>query len=170
MAQTLGLQGRCPLRFSPRTASGGPGFRPAYWAHGPNARPPGALPPPFFAPDRQRRAGVPAGLLGPWPKRSASRGVAPSVFRPGPSTAGRGSGRLIGPVAQTLGLQGRCPLRFSPRTANGGPGAGRLIGPVAQTLGLLGRCPLRRRTRRRWDGLKPQRNEGFPTIESGRRS
>ena len=151
----------------------------------------------FFAPDRQRRAGVPAGLLGPWPKRSASWGVAPSVFRPGPPAAGRGSGRLIGPVAQTLGLQGRCPIRFSPRTVNGGPGfrpAYWARGPNARPPGALpppffrpgpptagrgppgewglwpkrsaswGVAPLRRRTRRRWDGLKPQRNEGFPTI------
>ena len=51
----------------------------------------------FFAPDRQRRAGVPAGLLGPWPKRSASWGVAPSVFRPGPQRRAGVPAGLLGP-------------------------------------------------------------------------
>ena len=51
-----------PPSPSPRAAVGGPGFRPAYWAFGPNARPTGARmrplrlrPVPPFEPDQKKR-------------------------------------------------------------------------------------------------------------------
>ena len=113
MAQTHGLQGLCPLRYAPCRIRG-PGLRPAYWpmaqTHGLQGcllrpvRIRGPLPAPIRGPGGYARRG----LLGRWPKRTASRGFAPLRAA---------AGRLIGPMAQTHGLQGLCPLAHTPRAA-----------------------------------------------------
>ena len=104
---------------SPRAAVGGPGFRPAYWAFGPNARPTGARTrslrlrhvPPFAGP------GGSAGLLafGPNARPTGAR-MRPLRLRPVLPFGGPGDRpayRAFGPNARPTGARTR-PLRLRP--------------------------------------------------------
>ena len=135
MAQTHGLQGCAPCCYAPCRIRG-PGLRPAYWADGPNARPPGALPP-TATPRAAYAARGFGGLLGRWPKRTASRGFAPYGYAPcrirGPGF--RPAYWADGPNARPPGALPPCayaPCRIR------GPGFGRLLGrwPNARPPGL----------------------------------
>ena len=90
------------------------------------------------------RPGVSAGLLGQWPKRTASRGFAPCCYAPcrirGPGF--RPAYWACGPNARPPGAS---PPAATPRAAYAARGFGRLIGPMAQTHGLQGLRPLRLR-------------------------
>ena len=82
------------------------GEKQAYWACGPNARPPGASLPSAAPHAAFRRPGVSAGLLGTRPKRSASRSFAPFGCAPNRQ-------RRFGVAAGLLGLRPERPASRS---------------------------------------------------------
>ncbi len=150
---SAGLLGRWPKRTASRGFAPygyapcrirGPGFRPAYWANGPNARPPGASPPCAYAPCRIRGPGLRPAYWADGPNTRPPGALPPCAPAPcrirGPGL--RPAYWACGPNARPPGAS---PPAATPRAAYAARGFGRLIGPAAQTHGLQGLRPLRLR-------------------------